>query len=159
MKTVHRLMFLGGTLAILAAPADAQQPQVLGATRVTLVAGIAPTQGGRTEVIRRSGRSARNIVIVSTDANADDLAGALALVNALRLTYGDASSTAFRARPDIVRHGPKWQESEYRKWLQDQLVRLRKAKEAQLDELGLVRAVQITLPPPPANATTRANGS
>ena len=71
-------------------PIGAQQPATLGAARVTLVAGPSPSKGGRTEVVRRAGRSPQNIVIVSTNANADDLAGALALVNALRVEYGDA---------------------------------------------------------------------
>ena len=160
MKTLYRPLLLLGILAAIAIPLGAQQPPVtLGAARVTLVAGTSPTQGGRTEVIRRAGRSPQNVVIVSTNANADDLAGALALVNALRLTYGDASSTDYRARPDIIRHGPAWQDSEYRKWLQDQLVRLRKAKDTNLGELGWVKAVQVTLPPPPSTATTSLGNS
>ena len=155
MKTIHRPLLLIGAL-VIALPLGAQQPATLSAARVTLVAGASPTQGGRTEVIRRAGRSPQNVVIVSTNATADDLAGALALVNALRITYGDASSTDYRARPDIIRHGPKWEDSEYRQWLQDQLVRLRKAKDSNLGELGLVKAVQITLPPPPSTACSPA---
>lgn len=157
MKTIHRHLLLIGALVTIAVPLGAQQTATLGAARVTLVAGPSPSQGGRTEVIRRAGRSPQNVVIVSINANADDLAGALALVNALRITYGDASSTDYRARPDVTRHGPQWKDSEYRKWLQDQLGRLRKAKDANLGELGWVKAVQITLPPPPSTATTSAS--
>jgi len=159
MKTINRPSLLIGALVAIAMPLGAQQPVTLGAARVTLVAGPSPSQGGRTEVIRRAGRSPQNVVIVSTNATADDLAGALALVNALRITYADASSTDYRARPDIIRHGPRWEDSEYRMWLQDQLVRLRKAKDSNIGELGWVKAVQITLPPPPSTATTSSNNS
>ena len=157
MKTILRPLLLLGILGVIPMSLAAQQPATLSAARVTLVAGTSPLQGGRTEVIRRAGRSPQNVVIVSTNANADDLAGALALVNALRITYGGASSVDYRARPDFIRHGPTWQDSEYRKWLQDQLVRLRQAREANLGELGWVKAVQITLPPPPSTATTGAS--
>ena len=154
MKILHRYLTFIGALAAATGPLDAQPPAPFGPTRVTLVAGPAPTKGGRTEVLRRAGRSPQNVVIVSTNANADDLAGALALVNALRTTYGDASSTDYRARPETIRHGTNWQDSEYRKWLQEQLVRLRKAQEVDLGELGFGKAVRITLPPP-ATASTR----
>jgi hypothetical protein len=129
-------------------PVEAQLATTLGAARVTPVAGPSPSKGGRTEVLRRAGRSPQNVVIVSTNANADDLSGALALINVLRKEYGDGLSADYRARPDVVRHGPTWQESDYRKWLNEQLVRLRRAPEASLGELGVGRSVQITLPPP-----------
>ena len=154
MKIIHRHLILVGALLPTGGPLRAQQQAPLGLTRVTLVAGPAPTRGGRTEVLRRAGRSPQNVVIVSTNASADDLAGALALVNALRTTYGDASSADYRARPETIRHGTNWQDSEYRKWLQEQLVRLRKASEVDLGELGFGKAVRIMLPPP-ARAATR----
>jgi hypothetical protein len=71
------------------------------------------------------------------------------MINALRKQYGDGLSTDYRARPDIVRHGPTWHDSDYQKWLNEQLVRLRKAPERNLGELGVGKSVQITLPPPP----------
>lgn len=155
MQIIHRSLLLALALAAIAGPIGAQQQPKLEATRVTLVAGPSPVQGGRTEVVLRAGRSPQNVVIVATNATADDLAGALAMVNSLRIAYGDAITNDYRARPDIIRHGPKWQDSEYRKWLQDQLVRLRKAKDTNLDELGLGKAVHIMLPPPPATATNK----
>jgi hypothetical protein len=148
MKTMLRHLMLIGALVATAVPLGAQPPATPAPARVTLVAGPSPSKGGRTEVIRRAGLSPQNVVIVSTNANADDLAGALAIVNALRITYGDALSTDFRAQPGSIRHGPKWQESEYRKWLQEQLVRLRNARDTHVGELGFVKAVQIALPPP-----------
>jgi len=148
MKTIYRYLTLIGALSATALPLGAQQPATPGPALVTLVAGPSPSKGGLTEVIRRAGRSPQNVVVVSINANADDLAGALAMVNALRSTYGDASSTDYRASPQSIRHGEKWQDSDYRKWLQEQLVRLRKARDTDLGELGVVQAVQIMLPPP-----------
>lgn len=156
MKNMHRHLVLFGALVTTALPLDAQQPVPTGASLVTLVAGPSPSKGGRTEVIRRASRSPQNVVIVSTNANADDLAGALALVNALRVTYGDAPSADYRARPETIRHGANWQDSEYRKWLQEQLVRLRKAPDVDLGEFGFGKAVRIMLPAPATeSAATR----
>jgi hypothetical protein len=154
MKPTCSLLALAAVIAVF--PAGAQQSTSLGAARVTLVAGPAPSRGGRTEVVRRAQRSPKNIVIVDRNATADDLAGALALINALRLQYGDALKNDLRARPDVVRNGPRWEESAYRAWLVEQLVRLRRAPETALDELGMVRAVQITLPAPSAPPGSRA---
>jgi hypothetical protein len=154
MKPIHILLTLAA--AIITVPADAQLSTSLGAARVTLVAGPAPSRGGRTEVLRRAERSPKNIVIVDRNATADDLAGALALINALRLQYGDALTSDLRARPDVVRNGPRWEESAYRAWLVQQLMRLRKAAETSLDELGTVKAVQITLPAPSVTAGSKA---
>ncbi len=131
-------------------PVAAQQAIPVGAVRVTLVTGPSPSRGGRTEVVRRAQRSPMNIVIVDRNATADDLAGALALLNALRAQYGDALSSDLRARPDVVRHGPRWEGSAYRAWLVEQLARLRKAPDVSLDDLGTVKTVQITLPAPNA---------
>jgi len=155
VKPIHILLTLAAAI-ITAVPAGAQQSPSLGAARVTLVAGPAPSRGGRTEVLRRAQRSPRNIVIVDRNATADDLAGALALLNVMRIQYGDALSSDLRARPDVVRNGPRWEESAYRAWLVEQLVRLRKAPETSLDEFGTVKAVQITLPVPSASAGSKA---
>jgi hypothetical protein len=157
MKTIRCNLVLIATLA-MAVPLEAQQPATLGAARVTLVDGPSPSQGGRTEVIRHAGRSPQNVVVISTNATADDLAGALAMINALRVKYGDTSSVRYRASPGRIRHGPSWQGSEYRKWLTKQLVRLRKAGDTSLGELGVVKAVEIMLPPPPTKATIRPAG-
>jgi hypothetical protein len=145
MKPIHALLVLAASVAALPAAA---QTTPLGAARVTLVAGPSPSRGGHTEVVRRVQRSPKNIVIVDANATADDLAGALALLNALRVRYGDGLTNDLRARPDVVRHGPRWEGSAYRSWLVEQLVRLRKAPEVTLDDLGAVRTVQITLPAP-----------
>jgi hypothetical protein len=150
MKSMLQALLLLAAATSAALPAAAQQATTLGAVRVTLVAGPSPSRGGRTEVVRRAQRSPTNIVIVDRNATADDLAGALALLNALRTQYGDALTNDLRARPDVVRYGPRWEGSTYRSWLVTQLVRLRQAPQTDLDDLGSVRAVQITLPAPSA---------
>jgi hypothetical protein len=142
MKT--NALFIMAMLA-LASAAGAQSPQ-LDAIRVTLVAGPSPSKGGRTEVVRRAERVPRDVVIVDKNATAEDLAAALAMINALRSQFGDGLTSDFRARPEVVRPGPTWQKSSYRSWLVQQLVRLRNAAPAELADLGTVRAVQITLP-------------
>lgn len=157
MKSTLQALLLLAAATSAALPAAAQQATTPGLARVTLVAGASPSRGGRTEVVRRAQRSPMNIVIVAANATADDLAGALALLNTLRARYGDALTSDLRARPDVVRHGPGWEGSAYRSWLVEQLVRLRKAPEITLDDLGTVKAVQIALPAPSV-ASSRAAG-
>lgn len=142
--------FFIATIATVAVArfANAQPAANLSAARVTLVAGPAPSKGGRTEVIRQANRAPRNIVIVHKNANADDLAAALATLNALRQQDGDKLTTDYRARTERVRWGPKWANSEYRKWLVEQLARLKKAAPVVVGDLGRVQAVDITLPAP-----------
>lgn len=146
------ILFLLATLA-MALPIAAQSPQ-LGSVRVTLVAGPSPSKGGRTELVRRAQRTPMNVVIVDKNATAEDLAAALAMLNALRVQFGDSLSTDFRARPDVARPGPTWQKSAYRSWLIEQLVRLRTAAPTRIADLGLVRAVQIMLPAPRGTVTS-----
>lgn len=139
------------TLALVAAatvPVAAQQATTLDKTRVTLVAGPSTTRGGRTEVIRNATRAPRNIIIVDRNATADDLAAALAMLDALRLQHGDSLTADYRARPQTFRAGPSFTGSAYRGWLVEQLVRLRKAPEVNVPNLGLARAVDITVAPP-----------
>ena len=148
MKFKNVFLFLLAAVS----PALAQQATTLGPARVTLVAGPSPSRGARVEVVRRSARSPQNVIIVDRNATADDLVAALAMINAMRSQQGDALTHDFRARPDVVRHGPRWQESEYRAWLVDQLVRLRQAPQRAMSDLGVVRSVQITLPAPKVSA-------
>jgi hypothetical protein len=136
-----------GSLAIVP-HLNAQAPSSLRAARVTLVAGPVPSKGGRTEVIRQANRYPQNLVIIDKNANADDLAAALATINALRDQDGDNLTNDFRVRTEQVKHGPKWAKSEYRKWLGDQLSRLKKARPSRLGDMGVVQAVDITLPAP-----------
>ena len=135
------------TVAV-ATPVGSQAPNPLGTTRVTLMSGPAPTRGGHTEVVRQASRTPRNLVIVDRNATAEDLAAALALLDALRLRQGDSLSADFRARPRSSRMAPTWQASAYRQWLVEQLVRLRRAPERQVTSYGLARTVEITLPSP-----------
>ena len=132
-------------LATASLSAHAQQPPV-GAARVTLVSGPSLSKGARTEVLRRAERVPQNVVIVDWNADADDLAGALALINALRTQHGDVLTQDYLARPETVKHGPSWKDSAYRKWLHDQLKRLRESPPQGLADFGTVRAVHITLP-------------
>lgn len=138
------LVLLTGTIT----PGTAQQAANLDKTRVTLVAGPSPTRGARTEVIRNATRTPRNIIIVGRNATADDLAAALALFDALRLQHGDSLTADYRARPQTFRAGASFTNGAYRAWLVDQLVRLRKAPEVHVPDLGLARAVDITVAPP-----------
>ena len=152
MKTT--ILFI---LAILALPSTVEgQPSQLGAIRVTLIAGPSPSRGGRTEVVRRARRGPRDVVIVDRNATAEDLAAALAMINALRSQFGDSLTSDFRARPEVVRPGPTWQKSDYRSWLVQQLVRLRTASPAELADFGTVSAVQITLPAPRGAITSES---
>ena len=144
-------------LALATAPAAAQPGEALAAARVTLIAGDGPSKDGRTEVVRQAQRSPQNVILVNQNASADDLAAALAMVNALRLQYGDSLAHDLRARPERVRHGARWEESAYRKWLHEQLLRLRKAPNRELGSFGTVKSVQIMLPPP-AGAITNPRG-
>lgn len=135
---------LAGTIT----PVTAQQVTNLSKARVTLVAGPSPTRGGRTEVIRNATRTPRNMIIVDRNATADDLAAALALLDALRLQHGDSLTADFRARPQSFTAGSAFTSGAYRAWLAEQLVRLRKAPEVNVPDLGLARAVDITVTPP-----------
>jgi hypothetical protein len=148
MKSHFQYLWL--LTAIVAGPATskAQQPAPLKAARVTLIASGAPSKGGRTEIIRQAHRQPQNVVMVDRNASADDLAAALAIVNGLRAQHGDSLPNDYRARPERVKHGPRAGDSEYQKWLNEQLVRLRKAPERELQPFGVVQSVQITLPPP-----------
>lgn len=148
MHNVLRNLLAIALITLVSTPLAAQLPAVSTAARVTLVAGAAPSRGGRAEVVRRANRSPQNLVILDRNATAEDLAAALAMINALRAEHGDNLTTDFRARADKVRPGPTFDKSAYRAWLIDQLVRLRSAPERQFGELGVVRTVQITLPAP-----------
>jgi hypothetical protein len=141
------------TMLALTSIVGAQTSQ-LGPIRVTLVAGPSPSKGGRAEVVRRAQRAPRDVVIVDRNATAEDLAAALAMINALRAQFGDNLTTDIRARPDVVRPGKKWDKSDYHSWLIEQLVRLRTANPAVLADLGTVRAVHITLPAPQGAITS-----
>ena len=138
------------------APLHAQPSRGLGDATVTLVAGTAPLRGGRVEVVRRASRSPQNVVIVDRKATAEDLAGAIVMINELRIAHGDSLTMDFRARAVSVQPGPGWQNSPYRGWITAQLARLRSAPEKPVPGLGVVRAIRITLPPPKAGLI--ANG-
>jgi hypothetical protein len=153
MKPYLPYLLLVGAMLPGAMALPAQQPAPLGAARVTLIAGDAPSKGGRTEVVRQARGEPQNVVVVDRNASADDLAAALAIVNALRAQHGDSLAHDFRARPERVKHGASANGSSYRKWLNDQLVRLRKAPDRDLRPFGVVKAVQITLPPPTGSVT------
>jgi hypothetical protein len=133
-------------MLLLAHPSSAQQASPASPMRITLVAGPSPTRGARVEVIRRAQRQPANVVIVDRNATAEDLAAALAMMNALRQQDGDSLASDFRARPDVVRPGRTWTNSRYHKWLIEQLVRLRTAQAAKLADLGVVRSVDVFLP-------------
>ena len=145
MSRLTACFLLLATFPTASSSADAQQPPPR-AARVTLVSGPSLSKGARTEVVRRADRVPHNVVIVDWNAGADDLAGALALINALRAQHGDVLNQDYRARPETVKHGPGWKDSAYRKWLQDQLMRLRQAPQRDFADFGNVRAVHITLP-------------
>jgi hypothetical protein len=144
------------TLALAVAPINtiAAQHTITKPVVVTLVAGPTPSKGGRTEVVRRAQGQPQNFVIVDVNATAEDLAGALATINRLRVQFGDSLTSDLRARIESARPGPTWQASEYRTWLIQQLVRLRTARSANLGDLGSVKSVQIMLPPPAVRAST-----
>jgi hypothetical protein len=158
MKAHRRYLLLAVAILAPSASVNAQQPAALVAARVTLVAGNAPSKGGRTEVVRQAHRRPQNVVVVDRNATADDLAAALAIVNALRSQHGDALDSDYRARPERVKHGARSAGSEYQKWLNEQLVRLRRAPDRELQPFGVVKAIQITLPPP-TGAVTNPGGN
>jgi hypothetical protein len=148
-------------LAVLS-PASEAQDAPPAPIRVTLVA-RAPSQfpsasarGQRTEVVRHAERTPQNVVFVDQNATPEDLAGALALLQALRIQNGDELQSDFRARPEMVRTRPSWAQSPYRNWIIQQLVRLRSAAPSAHGDLGVVTAVQITLPAAKGTVTARA---
>lgn len=155
MTTAYRLVLVMTMLAVLAPPSAAQQVPV-GSTRVTLVASASVSRDKRTEVVRRAQRTPQNVIFVDANATPEDLAGAMALLQALRIQYGDQLHSDLRAAPEIVRTRPTWPQSAYRTWLIEQLVRLRKATPSRLGDLGVVSAVQVTLPA--ANGTITSAG-
>lgn len=159
MKPYLPYLFLVGAMLPGDMTLEAQQPPPLNAARVTLITGDAPSKGGRTEVVRQARGEPQNVVVVDRNASADDLAAALAIVNAMRAQHGDSLIHDFRARPDRVKHGALVSGSDYRKWLNDQLVRLRKAPDRELGLFGVVKAVQITLPPPAGSVANPAGKS
>lgn len=155
MATSLRYLLAVAALIGAVTPLQAQQVATpVGAARVTLVDGMAPSRGGRVEVVRRAQRTPQNLVLVGRNATAEDLAAALVMINGLRTQYGDALTSDLRARPETVRPGPSWNRSAFRTWLVQQLVRLRTAPQGSLPDLGVVRAVQITLPAPTGALTT-----
>jgi hypothetical protein len=155
MTTVHRLVLVIAMLAMFAPPSAAQQAPVNSA-RVTLVVSSDVSRGKRTEVVRRAQQMPQNVILVDRNATPEDLAGAMALLQALRIQHGDQLQSDFRATPEVVRTRPTWPQSPYRAWLIEQLVRLRKATPTRLADLGVVSAVHITLPP--ANGTVSSSG-
>jgi len=154
MLSLLRSLLIAVVLSAIAMPATAQLSTPTGTMRVTLVAGLSPSKGGRTEVVRRAKLAPKNVVIVDLNATADDLAAALATLRAMRVQFGDTSSGDLRARPETVRLGPAFKDGAYRKWLHEQLLRLRRASVTEVADLGRVQAVQITLPLPPAASTS-----
>jgi len=150
MQTLLRNLLIATLLGGVALPVHAQLSISTGTMRVTLVAGLTPSKGGRTEVVRRAQLAPKNIVIVDLNATADDLAAALATLRAMSAQFGDTSSSDLRARPETIRLGPAFKDGAYRKWLHEQLLRLRRAPVTDVADLGRVQAVQITLPLAPA---------
>lgn len=149
MLATFRYLVASAVLCFAAvSPVPAQQAPPLGDVRVALVAGATPTRGGTVEVVRRANRSPQNVVIVDRKATAEDLAGAIVMLNELRVAHGDKLTMDFRASAQSVRPGPTWQSSDYRAWLTAQLARLRAAPATQFADMGIVRAVHITLPAP-----------
>jgi hypothetical protein len=144
-STALRFAIAGAMLASLAPMSHAQQAP-LAPTRVMLVATSNISRGKRTEVVRRAQRTPQNVILVDLTATPEDLAGAMALLQALRIQNGDQLPSDYRASPEVVRTRPTWPRSAYRAWLIEQLVRLRKATPARLADLGVVSAVQVTLP-------------
>ena len=145
MTSVCRLVMAIVTLAGFATMSAAQQAPV-GSTRVTLVASSSVSRDKRIEVVRRAQRTPQNVIFVDANATPEDLAGAMALLQALRMQYGDQLQSDFRAAPEVVRTRATWAQSAYRAWLIEQLVRLRKSTPSRLGDLGVVSAVQVTLP-------------
>ena len=144
-------------LAVLSPASEAQEASPA-PVRVTLVA-RAPSpsvRGQRTEVVRHAERTPQNIVFVDQNATPEDLAGALALLQALRIQNGEELQSDFRARPEMVRTRPSWAQSPYRNWIIQQLVRLRSVAPSAHGDLGVVTAVQITLPAAKGTVTARA---
>src|SRR5688500_17651736 len=123
MTSACRLVMAIATLAGLGSMSAAQQAPV-SSTRVTLVAAASVSRDKRTEVVRRAQRTPQNVIFVDVNATPEDLAGAMALVQALRLQYGDQLQSDLRAAPEVVRTRPTWPQSAYRTWLIEQLVRL-----------------------------------
>ena len=142
-------------LTVLPLSSEAQQVSTASA-RVTLVLRPPAARGQRTEVVRRAQRTPQNVVFVDQNASPEDLAGAIALLQALRIQDGDRLQTDFRARPEVVRTQPTWPKSTYRDWIIEQLVRLRSAAPAAHGDLGVVSAVRVTLPA--AKGTVTAKG-
>jgi hypothetical protein len=155
MTSAGRLVMAIVTLAGFATMSAAQQAAV-SSTRVTLVASASVSRDKRIEVVRRAQRTPQNVIFVDANATPEDLAGAMALLQALRIQYGDQLQSDLRAAPEIVRTRPTWPQSVYRTWLIEQLVRLRKATPSRLGDLGVVSAVQVTLPA--ANGTITSAG-
>ena len=143
-------------LLVLVSPSSKAQQNSPGSTRVTLVARAITVRGQRTEVVRRTQRTPQNVVYVDQNATPEDLAGALALLQALRIQNGDQLESDFRARPEVVRTRPTWPQSAYRQWIIEQLVRLRTATPATHGDLGVVSAVQVTLPAAKGTITGKA---
>ena len=145
MTAAYRLVLVIVMMTVLAPLSAAQQPPIT-STRVTLVASGEVTRGRRTEVVRRAQLTPQNVIFVDRNATPEDLAGALALLQALRIQNGDQLDSDYRATPEVVRTRPTWPHSLYRAWLIEQLVRLRKATPARRADFGVVSAVQVTVP-------------
>lgn len=152
MKTVLSLLAtVVLTVTPMASPLAqiAQTPSLrTGSVRVTLVAAPTLVAGSRTIVRRLAQRSPSNLIMVDPSATPEDLAYAIGMMNALRAQYGERAPFDVRATPTRTRLGVNWSGSAYRAWLVQQLGRLRQAEARPVPGIGLVRAVQISLPSP-----------
>lgn len=116
--------------------------------RVALVAVDSLSAGQRVQVVRRLHVKPQDVILLTPQAAALDLAAAIHVLNGLRFQHGDALTTGLEASPGNYVPSPNWTSSPYEAWITSQLTRLRNARTFRVQGVGDHRAVWITLPAP-----------
>lgn len=84
--------------------------------------------------------------MVSRSAKALDLAGGLHALAGLRYVFGDTITAVLEASPNNYVPSRDWPNSEYERWIEAQLKRLRNARMYLVQGIGASRAVWVTIP-------------
>lgn len=128
-------------------PEDARRPGKRSQpARVALVTSAVSLGDAHVRVLRRNSMRPHEVVIVDAQASARDLASGLQLLAMLRAEFGDSLTRDMRATPTSFDPPTDWRGSPYERWMDQQLIRLRAARQYRVAGIGTAKAVTITLP-------------
>jgi hypothetical protein len=119
----------------------------LNAVTVTLVAKTGLRANAAVQVDRDPRRRQREVIYVDlSKATPRDLAMSLQALRIDRLRRGDSLTVGIVGIPTSASFANGWDRTEYARWLDQQLERLRGTRERAVHRLGSVKAVQIRIP-------------